>query len=124
MLRQCGQIIDGVQEFCDACWDCSSQCQECGRWFDKEQVGPLLLCIHCEREVEHEMKCKICSHEWTVKGFSPVCPKCGAYGIFVSKPDHVFYIELVEQAQVDHIQQLQAAPMQSIAIFQGLGLDA
>ena len=101
MLRQCGQIIDGVQEFCDACWECSSQCSQCNEWFDKEQVGPRGLCVHCEQNELHDVVCQDCDHEWKIDGLPACCPHCGSFQIYAREPDDLFCKDLIEQKQAE-----------------------
>jgi len=120
MLWECGQIVNGVQEYCDACWKCSSQCSTCGEWFNKEHVGPQGLCVECEHEHMHRMVCQDCDHEWKVYGFSVRCPHCEYFHIVVGGFDDLFYQDLVEEKQIEYIKKLQAEPLKSMHVMEQL----
>ncbi|MCI0706033.1 MAG: hypothetical protein L0Y80_00930 [Ignavibacteriae bacterium] len=121
MLWTCGQIIDGVQEFCDACWECSSRCAQCKEWFNKEQVGPAGLCAECENERMHQMTCYECSHDWTAWGFSIRCPKCESFNIVVGPLDELFYEKILEKKQIEYLERLQSKTLQSEKMMRETG---
>ena len=112
MPWECGQIVDGVLEFCDACWECSSRCSACEEWFNKEQVGQVGFCTECEQERMHAMSCFDCGHDWKTFGFSARCPKCGSFTIFVGDVEDLFSQHLLEERQIAYIKQLTERPSQ------------
>ena len=120
-LNRCGQIIDGVQEFCDACWECSSLCSECDEWFDKEQVSPLSgFCSGCILEREHEFECEN-GHIFTVRGIPAQCPTCCMFSISPTTDDPALW-GLIAKAQEKAIAKMEAMPMESLRILQTMGV--
>ena len=49
MLWTCGDIVYGIPEYCDKCWECSARCKKCGHWFNKDDVDADGICNKCPR---------------------------------------------------------------------------
>lgn len=116
MLLTCGQIIGGVQEFCDHCWECSARCPQCDDWFNKDQVSPVTgLCTNCTHEAVHEIECEN-GHVTKMKGILAQCPECFSWKISPTNDDPFVYAAIAD-AQEKRIRELESTPLRTPLIM-------
>lgn len=119
LTYQCGQLINGVPEYCEACGECSSRCKQCKHWYDKEQVGPRGLCFNCELSAPHQLLCNDCGNAWEQTGITIQCPVCGMFNIF-THADHPFYDDIIEQAKRAFLRHAAQTPQEPFSIITAL----